>query len=321
MVLGLDVRGTDLSTRFGSCSACVFAPSPILTITVERGPEGDEVHLHAGGQGYWVARLAASLGARVSLCAPIGGESGDVLRALLGGKGIELLAVGISEPNAVYVHDRRGGDRRPIVETPSPGLHRHELDELYGVAVAAGLASDVVLLTGPGHEHVLPAETYTRLAIDLRANGRRVLADLSGAPLWAALKGGLDVLKLSEEELRAERPGLEAGADMRSAVLRLNGDGAESVVLSRGSEPALALIEGKLLEAVGPRFAEVEAHGAGDSMFAALGVGLASGLETTDALRLAVAAGALNVARHGLGSGRVTEIDRLSRQVRISPVA
>ena len=43
---------------------CVFAPSPILTITIERGPEDvPDVHLHPGGQGFWVARMAAQLGA------------------------------------------------------------------------------------------------------------------------------------------------------------------------------------------------------------------------------------------------------------------
>lgn len=308
-----------MSGRFERCSVAVFAPSPILTITVERGPEGEEVHLHAGGQGYWVSRLAASLGARVALCAPLGGESGDVLRALLDGKGIELLAVHTAEPNAAYVHDRRGGERRSIVETPSPGLRRHELDELYGVAAAAGLASDVTLLTGPRQESVLPADTYRRLAGDLRANGHRVLADLSGAPLRSALAGGLDVLKLSEEELQGEQGG--ETSDLRSAIFGLHRDGAENVVLSRGGEPTLALVGDQLFEAIGPRFVEVDAHGAGDSMFAALAVGLASGMSATDALRLGVAAGALNVTRHGLGSGRATEIERLSERVRIELVA
>lgn len=46
----------------------VFAPSPLLTITIELATDRPEVHLHAGGQGFWVARLAATLGAEVTLC-------------------------------------------------------------------------------------------------------------------------------------------------------------------------------------------------------------------------------------------------------------
>ena len=46
----------------------VFAPHPLLSITVERRGGGDDVHLHPGGQGVWVSRMAAELGADPVLC-------------------------------------------------------------------------------------------------------------------------------------------------------------------------------------------------------------------------------------------------------------
>ena len=61
----------------------MFAPSPLLTITIEAGADRPEVHLHAGGQGFWVARLAATLGAEVTLCCALGGEPGRVLMGLI----------------------------------------------------------------------------------------------------------------------------------------------------------------------------------------------------------------------------------------------
>jgi len=61
----------------------VFAPHPLLTITVEPRGDADDVHLHAGGQGVWVSRMAAELGAEPVLCGFAGGETGDVLQALL----------------------------------------------------------------------------------------------------------------------------------------------------------------------------------------------------------------------------------------------
>ena len=77
-----------------SCSLAVFAPSPVVTITVEPGPDDEpDIHLHAGGQGFWVAHMAARLGARVSLCIPLGGETGTVLESLLTVNGISLLSV------------------------------------------------------------------------------------------------------------------------------------------------------------------------------------------------------------------------------------
>ena len=43
-------------------SAFVFAPDPLLTVTVEAGADGDEIHLHAGGLGFWMAQMIANLG-------------------------------------------------------------------------------------------------------------------------------------------------------------------------------------------------------------------------------------------------------------------
>jgi sugar/nucleoside kinase (ribokinase family) len=62
----------------------VFAPHPPLTVTLEReGARHEQVHFHPGGQGVWVARTAASLGAEPVLCGLLGGESGELLGGLL----------------------------------------------------------------------------------------------------------------------------------------------------------------------------------------------------------------------------------------------
>jgi len=303
-------------------SIAVLAPSPVLTVTIERGAgEDPEIHVHAGGQGFWVSRMAASLGAEVTICAPLGGESGTVLAPLLRSAGLSLRDVHADAANGCYIHDRRTGSRTEIAATRSGSLHRHETDELFGAALTIGLSSDVTLLTGPRHDDIVPAEIYTRLPSDLRRNGRTVLADLTGPPLRAALEGGVDLLKLSSEELLSE--GLAKGQDSAEIVVAMRGlheRGAAAVLVSRASEGALALADGHLLEISGPRFSPFDPHGAGDSMFAALGVGFADGLGLESALRLAIAAGALNVTRHGLGSGQRRDIDRLAGAVTIEDV-
>jgi 1-phosphofructokinase len=299
----------------------IIAPSPIVTVTVEEVTSGaPEIHFHAGGQGFWVARMAAHLGAKVIFCAPVGGESGRVLRVLLQEHGIELRAVRIRAPNGAYVHDRRSGERVEVAAVPSPGLSRHEEDELFGVAVTAGLECGVMLLTGSDPDDVVPQDLYRRLAGDLRENGCRVLADLSGPALEGALSGGLDVVKLSDEELIAQ--GLADGQDvddLRSAAEELRKAGADNVLITRAERGALVLAGGDLLEVEGPHFTALDAHGTGDSMFAALGVGLAGGMSLDETLRLAGAAGALNATRHGLGSGRRAEVERLAGSVEIRP--
>ena len=304
-------------------SIVVFAPSPLLTITVEAaGTPRQEIHLHAGGQGFWVARMAALLGAEVSICCALGGESGAVLQALIAREQVELLSVRCAASNGVYIHARRADSREELARTQSRPLSRHEADELYGVALSAALDAGIAMLTGVDPPAILDSDVYRRLAGDLRSNGVKVIADLSGAPLKAALAGGLDVLKISEEEILSEertRGGREV--DLAAALERLHEQGAHTVLISRAEQPALVLDGAgeRYLELAGPRVESLEPRGTGDSMFAALGASLAEGQPLESALRMAMAAGCLNATRHGLGTGTRQEIEQLSHHVEITP--
>jgi 1-phosphofructokinase len=309
-----------------SPSLVVFAPSPLLTITVEvADTQRQEIHLHAGGPGFWVARMASLLGAEVSLCCALGGESGAVLRGLIAREKVELLSVACDAPNGVYIHARRGsGAREQLARTDSGRLSRHEADELYGLALSAALDAGVALLTGVDPTDVLDSEIYRRLAGDLRSNGVRVIADLAGSCLTAALAGGLDILKISEEEVLDEGIAGSSGVDdLLDALDKLHGEGAETVLISRAAEPALVLdgARGRYLELTGPRVETLEPKGTGDSMFAALGASMADGQELDVALRLAVAAGCLNATRHGLGTGTREQIQQLSHHIAINELS
>ena len=297
----------------------VFAPSPLVTVTVEKGDGDPEIHFHAGGQGVWVARLAGALGARVTLATPLGGESGRVLSAVLDAPGVAVHAVPIAGANGAYVHDRRSGRRRVVIEVPAPRLRRHEVDDLYGVALADALAARTCCLTGPQHLGVLDSDVYRRLAGDLRRNGVTVIADLTGPALDATLRAGVDVLKLSADELVAS--GWAAGHDTAAiarSLAELRRAGADTVIASRGRDGALVLAGDRLLELEGLSLTAADPQGSGDSMVAALAVSLAEGRELEEALKLGAAAGALNATRHGLGTGTRAEIEQIAHAIRLT---
>jgi 1-phosphofructokinase len=221
----------------------------------------------------------------------------------------------------VYIHARRGGVREQLARTASKRLSRHEADELYGLALSAALDANVALLTGVDPSSVLDSEIYRRLAGDLRSNGVTVIADLAGSSLKAALAGGLDLLKISEEEVLSGGLAHSASVtDLMEALQGLHDSGAQTVLISRAEEPALVLdgAGGRYLELVGPSVEALEPRGTGDSMFAALGASLAGGQELDAALRLAMAAGCLNATRHGLGTGTRQQIQRLSSHIEIT---
>jgi 1-phosphofructokinase len=302
-----------------AAGVAVMAPWLQLRVSVMTGTgvEPLEIHVHAGGQGFWVARLIARLDVPVTLCAPVGGESGHALRALVVAEGVTLEPAA-GPTNSVWISDGRGGEPATIAETDPPGLGRHSVDELVSLTLAAGLDAGVCVLTGAPREGVIPVQLYRRIARDLRRNGVCVVADLSGPALAAALEGGVNVLKLSDEELR--RDGYASGdglPDLVAGIERLREAGAEAVVLSRADEPTIAHIGERLLAVEPPSFEPVNPHGAGDSMTAALAAGIAQGVDLAEALRLAAVAGALNVARLGLGTGDRDAIERLRDHVDI----
>src|SRR5690554_4844909 len=256
---------------------CVLTPTPLLMVEIEPGDDDAEhsadLHLHPGGQGLWVARMAISLGAAVTVCGPFGGEVGAVLAHMLSEEKLTVRAVPYNAGNGAYVHDRRSGDRQTLAHMVPPQLTRHELDDLYGTVLVEALESDVLVLTGAEPERVLPASFFSRLVRDVRSVDKPIVADLSGQPAKAAAAEGPTVLKMSHEELQA------AG-----------------------------LTEGDSVE---------ELQQAGHRLVAqGVAVALGRGASVVEAARLGAAAGALNVTRRGLGTGRREQIERFAGRIR-----
>ncbi|MFD4959418.1 1-phosphofructokinase family hexose kinase [Microbacterium sp. NPDC058389] len=291
-------------------------------MTIEDHPFGAEVHVHAGGQGVWQARMLLRLGVSVTMCAVLTGETGRVMRHLLEDEGIDVSAIEREGRGSAYIHDRRGGERIAVVEDEGEPIGRHELDELYGMMLKEGMASHAVILSGPAGEEALPADTYRRLASDLRDTGTLVLADLAGERLAAALEGGVDVLKVSHEELIDD--GLipdDSLHEIMGAMRALRDRGAAVVVVSRSSDPLLLLDEHGFLEVRTPELEVADTRGAGDLLTAGIAAGLATGESARSAVTLGAAAGAMNVTRHGLGSGDRDAIGRLREKVSVRPIA
>lgn len=295
----------------------IFAPSPVLEISVEEHSDDGDVHVHAGGQGVWQARMLLSLGREVELCCALSGETGRVLGHLLGEEGIRVAGIVRDGRGGVHLHDRRDGEKKPIIESGGDALSRHEQDELYGLTLRTGLDARLVILSGPHGEGIIPGDFYRRLAADLRTGGVPVVVDLAGERLDAALAGGVAVAKVSDEELLddgriAKKTDL---GQIVQAMRALHDAGAEVVVVTRAEESALLLQDDAVHEVIAPKMEVVDSSGAGDSFVGAFCAVLADGGSVADAVQLGAAAGAQNVTRHGLGTGEAATIERLRQLV------
>lgn len=310
----------------------IFAPLPVLTVTIEDRSGAADIHVHAGGQGVWQSRMISSLGVPVVLCSALGGEMGDVLGHLLPIHDVTLRTVTVSARNGSYVHDRRTGSREIVAEAAGTPLDRHELDSLYELTLTEGLTHGRVLLSGPQEDDVVPADLYRRLSTDLGANGCKVSADLSGERLEAVVAGKPELIKVSHEELLDDgRAKSEDAEDLVAAMRTLREEGAGTVVVSRsGSAPALALLDdrepdgdgtrgGDIVEICMPTLEPADPAGAGDSMTAGIVAARAGGLSLRRALQIGAACGALNVVRHGLGTGGSRAVETLAERVELQP--
>jgi len=306
--------------RGGDVRVAVFAPVTILTITLEQAADGqDEVHVHPGGQGVWQARMVTTLGAEATLCTLLGGEPGLVLDGLLSADGLDHRGVEMAAANPTWIHDRRDGERKAVWESPSFTVGRHELDELFSATLAAGLQAGVCVMAGT-HQGAgaLAPDTYRRLVSDLRAADVKVVVDLTGDELACALQSSPEIVKVSDEDMRRDgRLDGESWSDLERLVGRLHDEGAEHVVVSRGEAGAIGSDGRQLVEIDAPRLDVADPRGAGDSMTGALGVALARELPWEEALRLSAAAAAVNVTRHGSGSGRTDAVTALAERIRI----
>lgn len=301
----------------------VFAPALLLTVEIHTAADDcDEIHLHPGGQGYWISKMIQALGATPIPCVAAGGESGHALAALIAADGLDPWLVQMTHGNSVHIVDRRDEQFAEVADTRIPSLDRHEVDELYSAIVGASMRAGVCVLAGTQLAPMFDNDTFRRLVADLRKNDVTVVADLSGEPLDAALTSGLDVVKISHEELRA---GGWTDGDSVPAMVRgiaaLQKAGASTVVVSRQERSTVAGRDGEFVEVTSPSLEVLDGRGGGDSMTAALAVGVAQGLTFEASLRLAAAAGALNVSRHGLGTGRRDAIQEIAARVQVRPVS
>jgi 1-phosphofructokinase len=306
----------------GSPAVVVYSPALLTSVTLEAGPGGhDELHIHAAGQGYWVARMLADLGAAPVLCCTAAGEIGEVARSRADTR-VTVRAVETTGCAGSYVDDRRSGARTRLAEVATTPIDRHAIDDLGAVTVAEGIRAGMAVVTGSNmHGTVVPA-VFERLCRNLHAMEVAVVVDLSGDELHAALGTPLAAVKVSDSELvDAGFARSDAQDDLLDGAAKLRGSCGADVFVTCADAGALAVTSEGALRGCGPLLTPMETRGAGDSFTAAVAFARATSCDTGATLRLGIAAGASNVMRHGLGSGERELVDAIVPTVRIERLA
>lgn len=277
------------------------------TSYVERFPEpGETVTSRAfrtalGGKGANQAVAAHLAGADVDLVARVGDDANAALAlGALEGFGLATEGVGrvADAPTGVAQITVADSGENTVIVTGGANL---ALDPGALDSERARLAAAALVLT----QGELPVATIERLAEHCEELGVRLVVNL--APPVAVSEAALavcDPLVVNEHEARAAGIGTEvaAGASLdawRAHAAAAVGRVARSVVVTLGGAGAVAASpEGDWAEAA-PDVVAVDTTGAGDCFTGTLAAFLAEGRGLAEALRIAVAAGALAVQARG----------------------
>jgi ribokinase len=270
---------------------CAILPRPGQTVT------GDDLAEHGGGKGANQAVAAARLGARTTLIGRVGGDgAGQRLRAGLASEGVLVPAdlVSADAPSGTAIIAVERGGENHILLVPGANARLSPADVARHAAVIR--AAQVLLL-----QLEVPVDTVIAAARLARAAGVRVLLDPAPAPARLAEElHHVDLLSpnRSEAEALVGRT-LPTIAAVGEAARELVARGAGAVVVTLGGEGALLCAGGATRHLPAPVVIAVDATAAGDAFKAALALRWAEGAGLEDAVRFALAAGALAASRPG----------------------
>ncbi|MFJ5880782.1 1-phosphofructokinase family hexose kinase [Kitasatospora cineracea] len=243
----------------------------------------------AGGKGVNVARVLTALGRPARCVLPLGGPTGDAVRADLAAAGLDHAEVPIGGDTRRTVTIADGTDATALNE-PGPALTPAEWDALLGETARHLPQAAVLVLSGslpPG----APADGYGQLVALGRQFNLPVILDTAGPALLAALPARPTAIKPNAAELTAAT-GLP---DPRAAARSLLRHGAESVLASLGPAGLLAVTPRTTWHCAPPAPVPGNPTGAGDATVAALAAGLSTHADWPAILPDAVALSAATV--------------------------
>ena len=273
------------------------------------------------GKSINVAKVLHALGAPCIAASFLGGERGESLRGHLEARGIELEFVPVSAPTrqCITVIDQAAGTVTELVEESQP-VAASDYDKLMELVQRRVARCQAVVISGTIASGG-PTGLYLRCAQLANSAGALVIIDAKGRALEESLAARPALVKPNRSELEATLGcELRTEASLMQAMNELHAKGAQRVVITAGSEPALAFDGQSFWRAIPPAVAARNPIGSGDAFTAALSWRLVCGDSLPEALRWAAAAGAANALTDMAGEVELKDIERLRPQVQIESI-
>ena len=188
--------------------------------------------------------------------------------------------------------DDAAGRTTELVEN-APSLLHDEIDAYQRTYAAAAREASIVVLSG-SLPHGVP-ESFYRSLLDRTSPDARAVVDARGPELIEALRGRPFLVKPNRREL-AQTMGheLDTEADLLEAIDELHRRGAECVLITDGTSPAVLSHDGAVHRLQPLKVNTVNPTACGDCMAAGIAWALHRGMGVLEAARFGIAAAAEN---------------------------
>ena len=276
-----------------------------------------EAHLRAAGKGINVAMVLKDLGRDVALTGWLGADNQQSFVSLFEERILADHFVRVAGSTRINVKIAEQSGRVTDLNLPGLTIHEGEVQALEAAIDELVPHADWFVLAGSLPKGVEP-DYCARLIALLKARGKRVIFDCSGAALSAGLSAAPTLVKPNLEELSqwAGRP-INTLSEQADCARALQAQGIPHVVISNGSEGLVWFGPDATWQAMPPRMQVVSTVGAGDSLVAGLAHGLSLGWAPEQTLRLATAVSALAVSQVAVGFSDINVLTPLLEQVRL----
>lgn len=273
-----------------------------------------------GGKAVNAASCLADWGMKVVITGLLGQENAVRFEQLFAQKGIADSMIRVAGATRTNIKILEDGGRTTDVNLPGFDASPDDCKAVWNQLATVG-SGDLVVVSG-SQPVGLPPDATARLAADLAGRGARVVLDVSGAPLAAALDGPAGTMPFAIKPNRQElqdllgRP-LPDRAALVEAAQDLLMRGIALVVVSLGAEGALFATHDRALVAHPVALASGSSVGAGDAMVAGMTAALAEGLDLPALARQATAFAGAKLQNPGPHLPGVAEVRALAAQVRL----
>lgn len=295
------------------------------TYTTDRISYEDRVYVRssfeqAGGKGINAARVIQALGADAVAVATCGGETGKRFTELLKAAGLPVSLIPIRHAlrHNLTISDTHGLTIK--LDEPGPEISKDEEKEIEAAVLERLDGASWLLLCGslpPG----MSVDFYARLIGAARKKNVKALLDTGGEALRVGLEARPTMVKPNRHE--AERlldRSLLTRQHSVEALHAIAGMGAESVVLSLGSDGAMGVSANGSFHALAPDIRAACPIGAGDALAATCVWALRRNEPFREALRWGVAAGTAAAATPGTSFASLKETEQMWKRVRVEEI-